>query len=189
MRNTYYFELPESESTDFSITLNVGEHSLRIHFLWSFVSQEQDTILEETIARFADTDPIDMGASYDRDYDYVNYYLPFVNATVSRIEEWLTTTPHLPVSLHGLQLFKQVELVQQRATVAYEFNIWRRLYSETLIWQVTFEENDIKIVGTLRPGAMYETVDGSMTIHVESLLTSIGQNDLQNVAFRIEVEE
>lgn len=189
MRSKYIFSLPDTNSPDFTITLNVGTHTLRIRFLWSFVSEAQATILEETIARFAETDPLDTKPAYTRDYDYVNYYLPFFNATTTTIEGWLLSGVPLPISLKGLPLFKQVELVQERASVCSEFNTWRRLYSELAGWQVTIEEEDMKIVGGLLPGASYEKEDASFCLSVVSKLDNIGQNDLVNVVFRIEVEE
>ena len=189
MKAQYIFTLPDTDAEDFTLTLNAGTHSLRIRFLWSFVSQTQDTILEDTIARLANTDPLDTQPTYTRDYDYVNYYLPFLYATVSSIETWLLSGTPLPVSLKGLPLFKQVELVQQRAQTCNEFNTWRRLYSELEGWQVTIEEEGLRIVGGLLPGAVYEKEDASFSIAVESLLDTIGREDLSNVTFRIEVEE
>lgn len=190
--NLYKYTIQASDisGTDFTIPITVGTKAYTFRFLWCTELQEQLEELLQRVTTLANSDPIVEGSTYNRDYDWVDYYLQFANMSSSQIQEWYNAQEYLPQSLIGKSSSVYVSLIQSRYADAYEYNREFAIKQEAFRWnvEVSLPDND-KVVTFLQPGAWIDYgTDHAFRFTCEGR-ANVGLTDLQYVTVEFDIDE
>lgn len=188
---TYTLDLSDIvDGTDsFTQTIQAGNLNLSCVFQWPTEIQEQYDAYLLRVTQAAQTDPIKLtNGSYNRDYDYVDYYASLAN--VSDLSAWLAAQTELPVSLSGQSLSYQLALLQTRIDTCVDLQAIFVQFKEDLCWQVTITENTDITIASVILGGWYRNQDSTYAFRfVSDGRTDIGKNDLTYVTMECEVYE
>lgn len=175
----------DADKDIFTQVITAGEVSLLCEFTWSVANQEQYDKLVAINKTSAFKDPIEKNGTYDRDYDYMAYYLGLQGVDLT---EYINQGGLIPVSLRSQPLFKQIELIEDRIQVCVNLSNMFSQYKECMRWQVkvTTETGDIT-VAVVQPGGWFRNQDNTYSFRFTSDRDYIGRDDLKYVTIEVEV--
>lgn len=186
---TYTYNLTTSNE----LQLSVGPRQLNLQFKWPVAYQEQADIFNRHIAEYSSADPLVVkngtDITYDRDYDYIDYYLN-IPAYGDGMEEWLDTSPDLPQSLQGKEASSLYTLLTERKEQAEEYATYRTNLGRVLQWyvQITDDLGDIR-TGIIHPGGWINNQDSNWALRFTADIDTISQDNIDKVTLEIEVYE
>lgn len=185
MAATYQVQLPEIVGDSYSATITAGSQSLTAEFTWPTEVQDEYDNWERVFAQLSQGDPINEGSTYNRTYDWIDYYL---NLQDVDLDEWLATSPALPESIAQALVFKQKEIIQLRTADAQKLNDIRQLYKENLVWMFSFTDTLGRTsTGVVRPGGWYQYQDNYYSFRFVASLDSIQKDQIQYVQMEITI--
>ena len=186
MRNVaqYTYRLTSSNS----ITLTAGDHSLECVFQWPDEVQTQLDTLQRIIDGYAKSDPIiKEDGSYDRNYDYIDYYTSIPDYGSGMVEWWEEQT-EVPQSLYKSDF--PYTLLTQRKELCMELNAYLNDLQDMLVYQcIIKDETGYKSVMSVRPGAYCCWRDTAWSLRFTSNLEQIGKDDLDKTTVEVLIYE
>lgn len=190
--NRYTYSLADEEvsETDFTTIIAVGSLIFTCRFLWSIVSEEQYTELQQILINRAQTDPLTDGKDYmDRTYDWLSYYKDLITLSEQEFIEWFDVQQVLPSSWRGRTASSCYISVQEQKGDIEDLSFQNELYQESLVWQCEVHQGDDKVVTTVRPGGWIDYGTGKAFRFVAPARDTIGKDDLQYVTMEFDIHE
>lgn len=187
MKTVYALSLEDTSENPYMITTSIPGVgiSLSVSFLWDDTTQEQSDLFDKYVAQLPQNDPL-VKETYDREYDYVQYYL---NLEDLNLDEWLDSNPILPLSLVEREKVIQKKKIRERIALCQNISTLRLQYKELLQWSVKVEDTNGDVyTSLLRLGGwnLNQSEDYAFRF-VSDDKESIGKNDLQYVTFEVKV--
>lgn len=161
-------------SSNLTQTMICGSHQFTFNFIWNDVAQEQYDLIESANKRIASSDPLynTETREYDRDYDYIEYY---VNLDLDTLDD-LTI---LPQSLYKLS--NRVTLASQRKTECELLYQQRQHWEQLLRWSFSLIENSETIMtGVVNSGASFVLSDSNLILFLSNY-DIITEDDLSKI--------
>lgn len=184
---TYNLTQPEEDQTRIVQNISVGSRILQFTFQWATVSQEQYDIIVHYLTAQANADPLMLGTTYVRDYNYLDYYMRLSGLTDEDLIEWLEEAPPLPKSIALAPRASQLVLLRQRIEQCEALQPTVDQYEEVLRWSFKAQYEDDVITGVIEPGGWYRNQDPDFSFRFISDLPAIRYKDFGNVTIEFEV--
>ena len=180
--------VPEEGATTVYKNITVGSYVFYFKFQWAVASKEQLDIILNYINTRQRSDPLYVGDSYTRDYDYMGYYLALVDYTEEQLSEWIKTAKALPSSVIHAPDASKLLILQENIGVCKTLEPVLDQYKETVRWQFRASCNGEVIAGFLEAGGWYWNQDENVCFRFISDLDTIGQEHLNKVSVQFEVK-
>lgn len=180
--------VPEEGATTVYKNITVGSYVFYFKFQWAVASKEQLDIILNYINTRQRSDPLYVGDSYTRDYDYMGYYLALVGYTEEQLSEWIKTAEALPSSVIHAPDASKLLILQENIGVCKTLKPVLDQYKETVRWQFRASCNGEVIAGFLETGGWYWNQDENVCFRFISDLDTIGQEHLNKVSVQFEVK-
>lgn len=184
---SYTLTQPEENQDRLVQNISVGSKTLQFTFQWASTSQEQYDIIIRFLTNRAIADPLILGDTYVRDYDYLDYYMRLSGMREEDLEEWLDEAPPLPKSISLAPRVSQLILLKERITMCEALQPTIDQYQEVLRWSFKMRYNEETNVGVVEPGGWYRNQDPEFSFRFVSDLPKIQYKDLGNVTIEFEV--
>lgn len=178
---------PEEGQTRIVQNISVGSRTLQFTFQWAATSQEQYDIVMQFLTSRASADPIIVGDTYVRDYDYLDYYMRLSGMSEEELTDWLDEDPPLPKSIALAPRVSQLVLLKERIEQCEALQPTVDQYQEVLRWSFKLHYGDEVNVGVVEPGSWYRNQDAEFSFHFVSDIPRIQYKDLGNVTIEFEV--
>lgn len=178
---------PEEGQTRVVQNISVGSRTLQFTFQWASVSQEQYDIVLRFLRTRAESDPLILGDTYVRDYDYLDYYMRLSGLSESDLIEWLDEAPPLPKSISLAPRVSQLVMLRERIAMCEALQPTVDQYKEVLRWAFKMQYEDEVNVGAIEPGGWYRNQDPEFSFRFVSDLPVIRYEDFGNVTIEFEV--
>ena len=186
-RYTLPITIPEEGDTTIYKNITVGQYVFYFKFQWAVASKEQLDIILNYINTRTRSDPLYVGDSYTRDYDYMEYYLKLVGYTDEQLEEWLANAEVLPSSIRQAPAASKLLILKENIEVCQTLKPVLDQYKETVRWQFRASCNGEIIAGFLELGGWYWNQDENVCFRFTSDLDTIDLNHLDQVTIEFEV--
>lgn len=187
MKTVYALSLEDTSENPYAITTSIPGTgiSLNISFLWDDTTQEQSDLFDRYVSQLPQNDPL-VKETYDREYDYVQYYLGLEDLN---LDEWLDLNPVLPQSLIGKEKVIQKKKIRERISLCQNISLLQLQYKESLCWSVKVEDTNGDVyTSLLRLGGWNLNQSENYAFRfVSDSKENIGKNDLQYVTFEVKV--
>lgn len=184
---TYNLTQPDEDQTRIVQNISVGSRTLQFTFQWASVSQEQYDIVMHYLESRAAADPLILGDTYVRDYDYLDYYLRLSGLREEDLIKWLDEAPPLPKSISLAPRVSQLVMLRERIAQCEAIKPTVDQYKEVLRWAFKMQYEDEITVGAIEPGGWYRNQDPDFSFRFTSDLDTIRYKDLGNVTIEFEV--
>lgn len=184
---SYTLTQPEENQDRLVQNISVGSKTLQFTFQWASTSQEQYDIIMRFLTNRAIADPLILGDTYVRDYDYLDYYMRLSGMREEDLEEWLAEAPPLPKSISLAPRVSQLILLKERIAMCEALQPTIDQYQEVLRWSFKMRYNEETNVGVIEPGGWYRNQDPEFSFRFVSDLPKIQYKDLGNVTIEFEV--
>lgn len=184
---TYNLTQPDDDQMRVVQNISVGSKMLQFTFQWASTSQEQYDIIMRYLDMHASSDPIIMGDTYVRDYDYLDYYMRLSGLKEEELIEWLDEAPPLPKSISLAPRVSQLVMLKERIATCEALQPTVDQYKEVLRWAFKMQYDEEITVGAVEPGGWYRNQDAEFSFRFVSDLPAIRYGDLGNVTIEFEV--
>lgn len=184
---TYNLTQPDEDQTRIVQNISVGSRTLQFTFQWASVSQEQYDIIMRFLETRAAADPLILGDTYVRDYNYLDYYLRLSGLNEDDLIEWLDEAPPLPKSISLAPRVSQLVMLHERIAQCEAIKPTIEQYEEVLRWSFKMQYEDEITTGAIEPGGWYRNQDPEFSFRFVSGLPVIRYKDLGNVTIEFEV--
>ena len=186
-----YYKIPlegiNITGTSFFFTCIAGELKLQITGSWDTVLQYQYDLIQSRLKRMANSQPLKEADSYNRDYDYIEYYDVLYGTDLSA---WLATSPVLPLDIVNLPPSSQLQILQDRITLCHGLKPVIEKYKEGLRWNVVVEdEQGVKTSAVIQPGGWFRNQANDYSFIFLSTKEYIGKDDLPYVYLFVEIKD
>lgn len=195
MNSYYQFEMGQVEISEgsFYFYLNVGtDLQLQIKGAWDSVLQYQYDIIKEGLRTRAESQPLLLpNGELSRDYDYIQYYLPFTDPDFN-FEEWWEgdRAEGVPFDVSRMELTQAQYIMNQRAGFCKELAPIIQKYKEGLRWNVLVEDNNgERTSAVIQPGGWFRNQALDYSFKFISEKPAIGIDDIPYVTMIIEVKD
>ena len=187
MKTIYALNLEDTQENPYVISASIPGTgiSLVISFKWDDTTQEQADLFDKYVSQLSQNDPL-IKETYDREYDYVQYYLSLEDLD---LDEWLDSNPTLPQSLVEKERVIQKKKIKERISLCQNISTLQLQYKELLQWSVKVEDTNGNIyTSVLRLGGWNLNQSENYAFRfVSNDKENIGKNDLQYVIFEVKV--
>lgn len=165
------------ENNSFSFDATVGtDLRLQIVGSWDTVLQYQYDIIKNRLITMSRADPLYSNEDYDRDYDYMEYYMALDGVNIS---DWLDTNPPLPNSLKTLPKETQVFIIQDRIAFCKDLRPVLTKYEEGLRWNIIVKDGGgTKTSAVIQPGGWFRDQADDYSFVFLSTKEYVGFDDL-----------
>nr|DAQ07686.1 MAG TPA: hypothetical protein [Caudoviricetes sp.] len=187
MKTIYALSLEDTQENPYAISAFIPGTgiSLSISFRWDDTTQEQSDLFDKYVSQLSQNDPL-IKETYDREYDYVQYYLSLEDLD---LDKWLDSNPVLPQSLIERERVIQKKKIKERISLCQNISALQLQYKESLQWSVKVEDtNGNTYTSVLRLGGWnLNQAENYAFRFVSDDKENIGKNDLQYVTFEVKV--
>lgn len=165
------------ENNSFSFDATVGtDLQLQVIGSWDTVLQYQYDIIKNRLMTMSKADPLYSNENYNRDYDYMEYYMALNGVTISN---WLDTNPPLPNSLKTLPKETQIFIIQDRITFCKDLQPILTKYEEGLRWNIIVRDGKgTRTSAVIQPGGWFRNQADDYSFVFLSTKEYVGFDDL-----------
>ena len=165
----------ENNSFSFSATVGTGLQ-LQVAGSWDTVLQYQYDTIKNRLATMSRADPLYSNEDYNRDYDYIAYYMALDGVNISN---WLDTNPPIPNSLKTLHKETQIVKIRDRITFCKDLQPILTKYEEGLRWNIVVKDNNgVETSAVIQPGGWFRNQADDYSFVFLSTKEYVGFNDL-----------
>ena len=165
------------ENNSFSFDATVGtDLQLQVIGSWDTVLQYQYDIIKNRLTTMSKADPLYSNEDYNRDYDYMEYYMALDGVNIS---DWLDTNPPLPNSLKTLPKETQIFIIQDRIALCKDLQPILTKYEEGLRWNIIVRDGKgTKTSAVIQPGGWFRNQADDYSFVFLSTKEYVGFDDL-----------
>lgn len=170
----------------FSFNVTIQGIQFQVTGSWDTVLQYQYNIIKNRLIDMSKSQPLYKDKTYNRIYDYIDYY---TSLDPYGLNEWLDTSPALPLDIINLPRATQISVLQDRISFSNDLKPILVKYEEGLRWNVIVKDsNNIKTSAVIQPGGWFRNQADDYSFAFLSTKEYVGIDDLPYTVFIVEMK-